>query len=313
MSTGSQWRLGLLRAGPLGRRVGLRTTGGRDAAAAARLIDRPSRAVGRWAALLDQIAVRIGIGPRVANPLAEVEPFLQKFLQDADGAAFMHSSMPGRCITAVSTRGEPRYVLKIGRADDHPLRNEAEFLGKLSGMRLPFKVPELVYADRVGKHYAVVTHAWRHARLAGPLSRSELLGISEVLSAAGADRGGLVHGDLAPWNVLRTPGGIGLIDWETAKFADQPLRDLIHYLVQAGALLRWTDVPTVVRELTHPAGMVTELTRRLDLPRSQIDEALHAYFIALAPVRIKRVRRFRESVEEAVGVAGSGHRSSKHK
>ncbi|MFI2432285.1 phosphotransferase [Streptomyces sp. NPDC018693] len=297
-----EWRLGLFRGGPLGRRVGLRTTGGRDAAAAARIIDRPSRRIGRCAALLDQIAVRMRVGPRVADPLADVEPFLHRFLRDADGAAFVNSSMPGRCVIALSTAGKPSYVLKIGNTDDHQLRNEGEFLTKVSGMRLPFKVPELVYADSQGEHCVVVTRAWMQARRAGPLSRSELLGITEVLGAAGTGVRPLVHGDLAPWNVLRTPGGIGVIDWETATFADQPLRDLVHYLVQAGAIMRWTDVSTVVRELTHPRGMVGELAGRLGVPRSRVPEALHTYFATSPPVHVRRVRRFRESVAAAVGV-----------
>ncbi|MDQ0762558.1 phosphotransferase [Streptomyces canus] len=249
----------------------------------------------------------MNVGPQVANPLEDVEPFLHRFLRDADGAAFMHSSMPGRCIIALSSGGNPCYVLKIGRADDHPLRNEAEFLMKVSGMRLGFRVPELVYADSVGERYVVVTHAWRKARLAGPLSRSEVLGITEVLGATKTGNASLIHGDLAPWNVLRTPGQIGVIDWEAARFADQPLGDLIHYLVQAGAILRWVDVPTVVRELTHPRGMVVELAARLGLPRSQVAEGVHAYFTSFPPVSVKRVRRFREDVAVAVGVPA--HRS----
>ncbi|MFD0505326.1 phosphotransferase family protein [Streptomyces chiangmaiensis] len=192
-------------------------------------------------------------------------------------------------------------MLKIGQADDRPLRNEAEFLAKVSGVGLPFRVPELAYADFVGEHYAVVTHAWSHARLAGPLTRDELLGITEVLATTGADTGSVVHGDLAPWNILRTPEGIGVIDWETAMVADQPLRDLIHYLVQAGAILRWADVPTVVRELTHPRGLVSELAHRLGLARQQTSEAVGAYFASCPPVHVKHVRFFRDSVATAVG------------
>lgn len=305
MSVGPEWRRGLVRAGALGRRVGLRTTGGHGGAVAARLIDRPSRRLGRVAALLDQFAVRMNMGPRVPDPLAEVASELGAFLKDADSAACMHSSMPGRSIAALVSGGTPRFVLKIGQAGDRPLRNEAEFLAKVSGMGLPFRVPELAYADFVGEYFVVVTHAWRHARLAGPLTRDELLGITEVLATAGEGTGSLVHGDLAPWNILRTREGIGVIDWETATIADQPLRDLIHYLVQAGALLRWADVPTVARELTHPRGLVSELARRLGLARSQTCEAVGAYFAGCPPVHVKHVRLFRDGVAAAVGAPAS--------
>ncbi|MFI5677332.1 phosphotransferase family protein [Streptomyces cellulosae] len=282
--------------------MGLRTTGGRNGAAAARVIDRPSRLMGRVASFLDQLVVRMDIGPRADDPLAAVEPQLRRFLNEADGAACMHSSMPGRSIAALVAGGSPRYVLKIGQADDHPLRNEAEFLKRTAGMALSFRVPDLTYADVVGEHYVVATHAWRRARFAGMLTRNELLGITEVLATAGPGSGSLVHGDLAPWNILRTPEGIGVIDWETATFADQPLRDLIHYVVQTGAILRWTDVPTVTRELTHPRGLVSELARRLGLVRSQADEAVHAYFAGLPPVGVRQVQRFRDGVATAVGI-----------
>ena len=302
LSAAREWRRGLLRAGPLGRRVELRTTGGRNGAAAARVIDRPSRAMGRVASFLDQFVVRANVGPRSADPLAAVEPSLRRFLNEADGAACMHSSMPGRSIAALVAGESPRYVLKIGRSDDRPLRNEAEFLKGTAGMGLSFQVPELAYADSAGGHYVVVTHAWRHARLAGMLTRDELLGITEDLATAAPGGGCLVHGDLAPWNVLRTPEGIGVIDWETATFADQPLRDLIHYVVQAGAILRWTDVSAVARELTHPRGLVCELASRLGLARSQADEAVHAYFTGLRPVTVRQVQRFQDEVAAAAGV-----------
>ncbi|MFC8258157.1 phosphotransferase [Streptomyces sp. NPDC057291] len=245
----------------------------------------------------------MSIGPRVPNPLAGVEPPVRTLLNDADGVAFIHSSMPGRCVAALSKGGSPHYVLKMGKVDDHPLRNEAEFLSKIPGMRLPFNVPELLYADLVGDHFAVVTLAWNHSRLAGPLSRTELLNITEALGTAHAGGVSITHGDLAPWNVLRTPQGIGLVDWEAATFADRPLHDLVHYLVQAGAHLRWTDVTAVVRELTHPHGMVAELAHRLGCRPSQVDEMLHAYFTESPPVHIPRVLRFRDSVAAAVGIA----------
>ncbi|MFF8945308.1 phosphotransferase family protein [Streptomyces sp. NPDC014864] len=296
------WRRGLFRAGPLGRRIGLRTTGGRDGVAAAHIIDRPSRPIGRAAASLDRLAARLSVGPRVPDPLAGVEPLIRTLLMEADGAAFVHSSMSGRCVAAISTGGRPHRVLKLGKADDHPLRNEAEFLEQIPGIRLPFKVPDLIYAGHLGDHYVVMTHAWQRSRLAGPLSPSELLNLTEALSRARVGDRSIVHGDLAPWNVLRTPQGIGLVDWEAATFADQPLRDLVHYLVQAGAHLRWMDVKTVVRELTHPAGTVASLAHRLGCRRSQVEEELHSYFTTYPPIRIPRVRRFRDRVALEVGI-----------
>lgn len=295
------WRSGFLRAGPLGRRIGLRTTGGPDGAAAAGLIDRPSRPAGRIAALLDRTAVRMGVGRRVADPLADLETVLGEFLADADGAAAMHSSMPGRCLAALSFGGVPRYFLKIGLSDDHALRNEAEFLWAIPRVGLPIRVPELLFADHVGERYAVVTRAWPHSRPAGLLTRNELLHLTEVLGTPLADGSPVVHGDFAPWNVLRTPEGLALVDWEAASFADQPLRDLIHYFMQAGALLGWVDVRTVVRELTHPQGAVAELAERLQHPASLAKQAVRDYLAHTPAAHLPRARRFRECIVDAAG------------
>jgi hypothetical protein len=47
---------------------------------------------------------------------------------------------------------------------------------------------------------------------------------------------GPLHGDLAPWNVLRTERGWALLDWEAWGIAP-PFYDLFHYLVQGHVLL----------------------------------------------------------------------------
>jgi hypothetical protein len=56
---------------------------------------------------------------------------------------------------------------------------------------------------------------------------------------AGANGQGLgpLHGDFAPWNVLRTNAGWSVVDWENATSEGVQFHDLCHYLVQAHALL----------------------------------------------------------------------------
>ncbi|MGW1030147.1 phosphotransferase [Streptomyces sp. NPDC002577] len=248
----------------------------------------------------------MGLGVGVANPLAGLEPSLSEFFTDADGAAVVQSSMPGRLIAAISSGGVPRYVLKVGQADDRPLRNEAEFLQTIPGRGLRLAVPKFLFAGLVGERYVVVTLAWPNSRPAGPLERNELLEITEVLGMTASGCGPIVHGDFAPWNVLRTPAGIALVDWERAGIADQPLRDLIHYLVQAGAYLRWHDVDTVVRELTHPQGMVAELAQRLELSPALAREALGEYFRLPPAARTPpKASRFRDRVAVAAGLPPS--------
>ncbi|MER5178796.1 phosphotransferase [Streptomyces sp. NPDC002896] len=253
----------------------------------------------------------MGIGVEVANPMAGLERSLSEFFIDADGAAVMHSSMPGRFIAAISSGGVPRYVLKVGRADDRPLRNEAKFLQAIPRTGFPLAVPKFLFAGLVGERYVVVTLAWPNSRPAGLLERKELLEITEVLGMTTVGCDPIVHGDFAPWNVLRTPAGIALVDWERARIADQPLRDLIHYVMQAGAHLRWLDVQTVVRELTHPQGMVAELAQRLNLPHTLVREALCEYFTLAPAARTpRRVSRFRERIAVAAGLPRPGERDT---
>jgi aminoglycoside phosphotransferase (APT) family kinase protein len=45
------------------------------------------------------------------------------------------------------------------------------------------------------------------------------------------------HGDVAPWNLLRTSDGWVLLDWESARTGTPAFYDLWHYVVQAHALL----------------------------------------------------------------------------
>jgi hypothetical protein len=56
-------------------------------------------------------------------------------------------------------------------------------------------------------------------------------------AVADCDRFGLSHGDVAPWNLLKSTDGWVLIDWEDAQERQTPFYDLIHFLVQAHAHL----------------------------------------------------------------------------
>ncbi len=49
---------------------------------------------------------------------------------------------------------------------------------------------------------------------------------------------GAAHGDFAPWNLLRTEDGWGVVDWEDFRSEAPPYFDLFHYLVQSGSELR---------------------------------------------------------------------------
>ena len=76
-----------------------------------------------------------------------------------------------------------------------------------------------------------------------------------VALARGSERDGpVVHGDFAPWNLLRTPDGVGLVDWESSRFELDPLYDLAHFVTSKGALLSSHQPADAVRLLTAEAS-----------------------------------------------------------
>lgn len=51
---------------------------------------------------------------------------------------------------------------------------------------------------------------------------------------------GLSHGDLAPWNLLRTRDGLVAVDWEEAELNGLPWLDLAYYVLRTALLIyRW--------------------------------------------------------------------------
>jgi len=49
------------------------------------------------------------------------------------------------------------------------------------------------------------------------------------------------HGDLAPWNIISTPSGLYAFDWEDGRLDGFPGFDIVHYVIQTGALMhKWT-------------------------------------------------------------------------
>jgi hypothetical protein len=67
---------------------------------------------------------------------------------------------------------------------------------------------------------------------------------------------GAAHGDLAPWNLLKTSNGWVLIDWEDSRTAATPFFDVFHYVVQSHALLKHPSRADVVAGIVGGEGWV---------------------------------------------------------
>ena len=107
----------------------------------------------------------------------------------------------------------------------------------LPALHAPLEAPRIVgHSDSVLLFEAV---DWRLRFRPWRLPREVASSLGTFFGGASGSGDGLSHGDLAPWNVLRTSRGWAVIDWEEASSTGgSPFHDLFHYLVQAHVLLR---------------------------------------------------------------------------
>jgi hypothetical protein len=91
---------------------------------------------------------------------------------------------------------------------------------------------------------------------------------------------GPAHGDAAPWNLLRTPRGWALVDWESAGEAPA-FHDVCHYIVQSHALVGWPSGSSVIEGFCRGRGWVgravSAYAEAADIPPGLAPEALAGY------------------------------------
>jgi hypothetical protein len=148
----------------------------------------------------------------------------------------------GRFVLLLWTRsGRPGAVVKVALDDDGKLAlaREAANLERLGHLlTVPLSAPKLLSSDDGVLVLAPV--AWRPRRRPARLPEEVAFALGEFFRArASASRQGfgLAHGDASPWNLLRTPAGWVLIDWEHASDSAPPFHDLFHFLVHAHSLM----------------------------------------------------------------------------
>ena len=181
--------------------------------------------------------------PAGEEPPEAVTAALEPHVDAGATIAVARTNHPGRHVALVAdASGDPRLAAKIatdeqGRA---ALAREAEAitdLGKL--LSAPLSTPRVVHhGDGVLLLEAV---RWRTRPRPWRLPEDVAYAIGlffRARSRGDSSRGGLAHGDFAPWNLLRTEGGWTVIDWEEARDGAPPFWDVFHYLVQGHALLR---------------------------------------------------------------------------
>ena len=170
--------------------------------------------------------------PRRAAPPAPVRRRLAPHLPPRTTFAVARGNAEGRFVTlAVGERGALGFVAKLAaaQAGGAALQREADALAGLSGrLPEPLSAPKLLARERGMLLLAPV--AWRPRLLPWRLPAP----VAHALGRFAAS--GHAHGDCAPWNLLSTPTGWALVDWEEAGEA-APFTDVLHYLVRANCHL----------------------------------------------------------------------------
>lgn len=226
---------------------------------------RPNSKRGRRAAHVSRLVVRLGWWRRASAPPSGVCSLAERVgLVGPIGMAAMASPGRDRIVVGLARPGELLAVAKVGSLDDVGLRNEAAILLELQSTEARVRTPALRFAGEVDDHFVVITDAVIHS--GPPVARTEIAPVLRDLEEAGER--GLVHGDLAPWNLVRTVDGrIVVLDFEHARWGSEPGFDLCHFLVQSGALLGSVS----------PADVLDELHRSVGSGRRAIDDIVGAY------------------------------------
>ena len=147
-----------------------------------------------------------------------------------DGGAVVEARKDGRRTIAFTEEGRVTVVAKVGRPGDVGRTREIEFLQRLQGQLSGVLVPTIRWTGLWCKRPVLAMNAVTSGRSARDVGLEDALKVSLVLARGANSVGPVVHGDLAPWNLMDTPRGIALVDWETSRQEIDPLFDLAHYV-----------------------------------------------------------------------------------
>jgi hypothetical protein len=202
------------------------------------------------------------------------------------GIVSMQSSTYGRLVLSVCVEGRMELVVKIGGANDDKLRHEAQMLGAPLRPGLPVRRPELTWAGPWRDRFVMVTRA-AHRSSSALWTVDEVIPLAVELATAGADGTSLTHGDLAPWNLVRTTDGPVLLDWEFARWKNEPMHDLAHFVVQGGALLGQSTPQGAITLLCDEGSPGAQLLDRLGLDVADARGLLADYLKKSSPTEPK--------------------------
>lgn len=224
------------------------------------------------------------LAPRADAPPEDVRAALAPFLPRGSTFALAHTQHPGRYHAMVlNSDGAPHSFAKIAidPKDREALAKEADGLRSLSRfLPAPVSAPHILeQSDAVlllsPIDWRVDTRPWRlHPRVATAMGAFFLAG------REGGEARGFGHGDFAPWNLLSTSKGWVLLDWESAERSADPFADILHFLVQANALIGKPNAHEIMLGVTGE-GWIADVIRAYafaaDLPLSPLASHFRGY------------------------------------
>ena len=248
---------------------------GRDGVAAARVLYQPRRRLRVAGTAITRYLPR----RKTALPDAGIETIVGHVAAlagvHADPAAALHSRVTGRWVFALMGRDGHGAVMKLGPHDDDGIAHEAAMLSTLASSRMELEIPRVrwhgVHEDR---SVLVTDLVVRWSATAEPSLEDAR---AAACALAQSSCGFVVHGDLAPWNLVPTATGLALLDWEDGRCTDDPLHDLAHYVITLGEALRMWRPDAAVRHLCERGGVGWRYLEEIGLDPRSADEHLERF------------------------------------
>jgi hypothetical protein len=226
--------------------------------------------------------------PRGSAPPRSVRTAVAEFLPPRGSVAVARCNHPHRYVAAMlSHRGQPTALVKVATdpVSIAALEREADAIERLGEL-----LPDPLFAPRIlaRREGALALEFIEHEPREEPwrLDDRVALGMGAFFrtGAVANGNGGLVgpgHGDLAPWNLVRSADGWGLLDWESATPSAAPFSDIAHFLVQGHVLLgrpTWDELLSgFVRGRGWVGNVVNAFAEGACLPREEAVQGLRAY------------------------------------
>ena len=238
------------------------------------------------------LAITGGVGRTVAPPGTDLDELCRLLGVDPDGAAAVVTRRSTRFTYAFSQADRIDVIVKVGPRDDRGLQTERAALERLDGRVGSVLVPRLRWHGVWHEQLVVATDAFETRPTARDIDLDEALAVCLALAGVAGDVS-VVHGDLAPWNLLRTSDGIALVDWESGRFGLDPLFDLTHFVVSTGALLGAHSPSAAVALLTHPGSRGWRYLEALDVDPEIGPDRVRRYLRRMTTFGNEASRRFR--------------------